>query len=174
MEYVNIDLTKKSNFKPNMLVDINIDGQIKRGWILEVLSSGNAAEGIKVKLTNGEVGRVFGVPNKNELERKNFKFYNLLMNSTEIYLIFERKENTLFIHNDQYIYLFSSKELADISIKNTIFDDKRFCLRGFPNVTKFLRYLDKNEFIYKMIIIDKTRQLLKEQFLDLYKRFYNC
>ena len=172
MEYVDIDITKKTNFKPNMLVDINVNGEIKRGWIQEILSSGNSSDGIKVKLINGEVGRIYGVPNRNELERKNFKFYNLLMNNSEIYLIFYRKENKLFVLNNQYIYLFSNKEIAENSIKNTAFEDKQFCFKVFPNVTKLLRYIEKNDIDYKMIIIDKSRQLLKEQFLELYKRFY--
>lgn len=174
MEYVDIDLTQKKNFRQNMLVDIVVDGKIKRGWILEILSSGNSSDGIKVKLTTGEIGRIYGVPNKNDLERKNFKFYNLLMNNSEIYLIFYRKDNKIFVLNNQYIYLFSNKEIADSSIKNTVFETQQFCLRKFPNVTKLLHYFEKNDIDYNMIIIDKVRQLQKEQFLNLYNKFYNC
>ena len=82
MEYIDIDITKKANFKPNMLVDIIVNGEIKRGWISKILSSGNSSDGIKVQLSNGEVGRIYGVPNRNELDRNNFKFYNLLINNT--------------------------------------------------------------------------------------------
>ena len=174
MEYIDIDITKKANFKPNMLVDIIVNGEIKRGWISKILSSGNSSDGIKVQLSNGEVGRIYGVPNRNELERKNFKFYNLLINNTEIYLIFYRKENTMFILNNQYVYLFSDKKIAENSIKNTILEGNEFCLKSFQNVTKLLKYIEKNNIDYKMIIIDKNRQLSKEQFLDLYKKFYNC
>lgn len=174
LEYVDIDITKKANFKLNMLVDITVNGEIKRGWISEILSSGNSADGIKVKLSNGYIGRIYGVPNKNDLEKKNFKFYNLLINNSKIYLIFYRKNNTMFVLNNQYIYLFSNEEAANNSIKNTIFEDKQFCLQSFQSVTKLLNYLEKHHIDYNTIIIDKTRQLSKEQFLDLYKRFYNC
>lgn len=174
MTYLNVDVTVKSNFKPNMLVDINNNGIIERGWIAKILSSGNASDGIKVQLTNGSIGRIHGVPNKNELERKNFKFYNLLMNNNEIYMIFDKTENQLFILKNTYIYLFSSKEIAEASIKNTVFDNKQFMLQRFPSVTKLLKYIEKHDLKYRAIVIDKTRQLSKTQFEDVYKKFYNC
>ena len=174
MEYLDIDVTKKINFRRGMLVDINENGNITRGWIDKILSSGNSADGIKVQLTNGTTGRVYGIPNPSDLERKNFKFYNLLMNSTEVWLIFYRKENKLFVLNDKYLYLFSSKELAENSIKGTMFEDKQYMLRPFPTVTKLLTYINKNHVSFDMIIIDKSRQLTKSQFEELYKRFYNC
>ena len=174
MIYLDIDITVKSNFRPNMLVDINNNGIIERGWIEKVLSSGNSSDGIKVQLTNGSVGRIYGVPNKNDLERKNFKFYNLLMNNNEIYMIFDKKENKLFVLKNVYIYLFSNKEIAEEGIKNTVFDSSQFVLQRFPSVTKLLKYIEKNNLDYHAIVIDKTRQLSKSQFEDVYKRFYNC
>ena len=80
----------------------------------------------------------------------------------------------MFILNNQYVYLFSDKKIAENSIKNTILEGNEFCLKSFQNVTKLLKYIEKNNIDYKMIIIDKNRQLSKEQFLDLYKKFYNC
>lgn len=174
MEYLDIDISQKSNFKPNMLVDISVDGKIERGWIAKVLSSGNTESGIKVQLTNGKIGRVYGVPNKNDLERKNFKFYNLLMNTNQIYAIFFKKENQIFVLKDAYLYLFSDKEIAEQSIKGTAFENPMFQIRSFPNATKFLKYLEKNQVSFQYIIIDKTRQLTRLQFEEIYKKFYNC
>lgn len=174
MEYIDIDLTKKNNFQAGMLVDISCNNNIVRGWIEKVLSSGNSSDGIKVRLTNGQEGRVYGIPNPSDLERKNFKFYNLLMNSQELYLIFYRKENRLFTLNDKFLYIFSSKELAENSIKNTMFENKEFMLRPFGNMTKLFTYLKKQNVQYSMVIIDKTRQLTKPQLEELYKKFYNC
>ena len=174
MEYLDIDVTKKANFKYGMLVDINNNGNIIRGWIDKILSSGNVSDGIKVQLTNGATGRVIGIPNPSDLEKKNFKFYNLLMNNQELWLIFYRKENKLFTLNNKFLYLFSDKKIAEASIKNTIFEDNQYMLRPFPSATKLFNYLKKNDVVFEMVIIDKERQLTKIQFEDLYKKFYNC
>jgi uncharacterized protein YwbE len=111
MEYLDIDISKKINFHPNMLVDISVDGRIERGWIAKVLSSGNADAGIKVELTNGKVGRVYGVPKKNDLERKNLKYYNLLINNNEFLPVFIRNKINSFDDLKKFDYSWLSENI---------------------------------------------------------------
>lgn len=97
-----VDVTLKKNFRPGMVVDIETEEDkardtVTRGVIAQILSKGNQPKGVKVQLTTGEVGRVYGLPSKEEIRMENFKFYNQFFFLPKMYSIWNKTERKYLI-----------------------------------------------------------------------------
>ena len=153
-----------------MLVEIIENEQVIRGYINKILSNENQTKGIKVSLHNGHTGRIYGVPAKVEIEKEEFKFYNLFFNSCDIYTILNEK-NVFLLDCDgkKCAYLYSSKECALKSIKNTPLEKKPY------NVGKLSRNKNIIELLRKyqidIFVIDMEKQLTNNQLNDLETKF---
>lgn len=165
MIYLDIDISQRSHFQKGMLVDILENEKIIRGYIKKIISNENQEKGIKVSLTNGHSGRIYGVPSKAEIEKENFKFYNLFFNSCDIYTIL--KENNVFLldyNGKKCAYLYSSKDIALKSIKNTPLENKPYHIGKLSRNKKIIELLKKYEI--DIYVIDMEKQLTNTQLND--------
>lgn len=161
---LDIDITKRQNFQKGMLVEIECNGEAKRGYISKILSKEDGKP-IKVELQEGFVGRVFQIPSKDDIEKENFKFFNLFFNSCDIYTIM--KDNSLLLGkcgNLKCAYLFSSKEEAKKATKGTPMAEKPYAIGRLTrkkNITELLK-----KYAVDIFVIDMKHQLRNEELND--------
>lgn len=170
MIYLDIDISQRNNFQKGMLVDILENEQIIRGYINKIISNDNQNKGIKVSLTNGHSGRIYGVPSKAEIEKENFKFYNLFFNTCDIYTIL--KEKSVFLldcNGKKCAYLYSSKDIALKSIKNTPLEQKPYNIGRISRNKNIVDLLKKYEI--DIFVIDMEKQLTNTQLNDYEIKF---
>ena len=74
MEY--LKTIQPKHIRQGMVVDIVVDGEVRRGYVREVLSKGITTKGVKVRLLDGKVGKIIHIPTKRELWQEQVKFYN--------------------------------------------------------------------------------------------------
>lgn len=118
-----IDVTVKKNFRPGMVVDIETEEDkvrdtVTRGVIAQVLSKGNQTKGIKVQLTTGETGRVYGLPTKEEIRMENFKFYNQFFFLPKMFSIWNKIER-------KYLILDYPNQRGAVEKTAFLFEDKK-------------------------------------------------
>ena len=172
MIYLDIDVTQRKNFKKGMLVDITEKENLIRGYISKILSNENQTNGIKVQLSNGHSGRIYGVPSKADIEKEDFKFYNLFFNSCEIHTIL--KENSVLLgdaNGKKCAYLFSSKEKAKQAVKGTCLEQKPYQI-GKLNRKKLITDL-LGKYKIDLFIIDMERQLTNDDLKEKEIHFRN-
>lgn len=170
MIYLDIDVSERNNFKQGMLVDILENEKIVRGYINKIISNENQSKGIKVSLSNGHIGRIYGVPSKAEIEKENFKFYNLFFNTCDIYTIL--KETNVFLldwNGKKCAYLYSSKDSALKSIKNTPLEQKPYNVGKLNRKKNIIELLKKYDI--DIFIIDMEKQLTNSELNDLEIKF---
>lgn len=170
MNYLDIDTTIKNNFKVGMMVDVQENDKIYRGYIKKILSNDNQDKGIKVLLENGHSGRIYGVPSKAEIEKQDFKFFNLFFNSETIYVLLKDNEVfTISSNNKNCAYLFSSKEKALKAVQGTPLENKPYHtnkLTRKKNITELLA-----KYNIDIFVIDMKRQLTNQELNDLEIKF---
>lgn len=101
------------------------DAEIRRGYVKKILSKSDNKKGIKVKLSNGRVGRVFEIYSKNQIRAESFKFYNTLFYLKNVYSLYHKKNKdfiTLKSRNgkgeiENIAFIFSSREKAENIMK---------------------------------------------------------
>ena len=165
MIYLDIDISKRNNFKKGMLVDIIENENIIRVYIEKILSnenSNNSEKGIKVQLSNKHSGRIYGVPSKVEIEKDNFKFYYLFFNTCDIYTILEDKNVfVLDFQGKKCAYLYSNKDIALKSIKITPFEKRPYRIGKLNRNKNIVELLKK--YNIDIFVIDMEKQLTSEQ-----------
>lgn len=177
---VEIDVTMKKNFKPGMLVEIEVDKtedssgnkEVLRGRLLTVLSKGNQKKGIKVELTTGEKGRVIHVPTRDEIKLENFKFYNKFFYLQHIYSIWnktERKYYTLsYPHgekNETTVFLFEDKSEAERLMKDLHLSPQEYMVKEInrrKSIYENFKTIDVDVFR-----VNRDRRICYEQFNQL-------
>lgn len=170
MIYLDIDISQRNNFQKGMLVDILEKENLVRGYISKILSNENQEKGIKVLLHNGHSGRIYGVPAKAEIEKEEFKFYNLFFNTCDIFTILNEKNVFLLDCNGKKCaYLYSSKEIATKSIKNTPLEKKPYNIGKLSRNKNIIDLLKKYQI--DIFVIDMEKQLTNEQLNDLEMKF---
>lgn len=170
MIYLDIDISQRNNFQKGMLVDILENEQIIRGYINKIISNDNQTKGIKVSLTNGHIGRVYGIPSKFEIEKENFKFYNLFFNTCDIYTILKDKNVFLLDCNGKKCaYLYSSKDIALKSVKNTPLEKNPYKIGKLNRNKNIIELLKKYEI--DIFVIDMEKQLTNTQLNDYEIKF---
>lgn len=140
---MDIDVTIKKNFKKGMMVDILADedklsGRITRGYISTVISKADSKKGIKVELTSGIKGIAQHIPTKDSVKLENFKFYNRFFFTSKLYSIWNNAERKYFVmnyqnrtteHIEQTVFLFDSKEEAQVFLNELNLDKKLFTVK---------------------------------------------
>ena len=170
MLYLEVDLTKKENFTKGMLVDIEVKEDIYRGYITKIISSNTKGKPIKVQIHTGEVGRIYGVPSKDEIEKETFKFYNLFFNYNQIYTVLNGNEVfVLPIQDKRIIYLYSSEEEARQAVKNTPLEQKPYRISRLKRTKHLVELLHK--YNANLYIIDMDKQLSSNDLKELETRF---
>lgn len=182
--YVDIDVRLKENIIVGLLVDIVEDKnkstqEITRGRVKRIISNTDCNRGIKVELTNGAIGHCKGVPNKNEIKKDNFKFYNIFFYQEYIYGLWDKKNNKFLVVNrvnkindclEKSLFLFSSKEIAEEKIKNTSLENNNYSIRSIrrknKTITKFFKDYDIDYFI-----IDTNKKIERIRFEELESQF---
>lgn len=88
--YIYQEINKK-DLKKGTLVEIIIgDDTVKRGRIHEVISKTTPKDKMyRVELTNGSKGKVIKIISKDEVELENFKFFNILFYSKNVYSLYD-------------------------------------------------------------------------------------
>lgn len=161
---LDIDITKRSNFQKGMLVDIIVGDKTVRGYIVKILSQEDGKP-IKVQINDGNTGRVYQIPSKNDIEKEEFKFFNLFFNTCDIHTIIKGDSLLLADCNGlKCAYLFSSKEKAVLSVKGTPMSEKPYHIGRLTrkkNITEILKKYDVDIFV-----IDMKYQLTNEQLND--------
>lgn len=182
--YVDIDVTLKENIIVGLLVDIveeqnKSTQKITRGRVKRIISNSDCNRGIKVELTNGAIGHSKGVPNKNEIKKDNFRFYNLFFYQEYIYSIWDKKNNNFLVVNrenkinhkfEKSIFLFSSKEIAESKIKGTSLDNNNYLIRSIKRKNKPITIFFKNYDI-DYFLIDNSKKINKIRFNELESQF---
>lgn len=161
---LDIDITKRQNFQKGMLVEIECNGEAKRGYIAKILSQEDGKP-IKVELQEGFTGRVFQIPSKDDIEKENFRFFNLFFNTCEIHTIM--KENSLLLGNCgglKCAYLFSSKEEAKKATKGTSMAEKPYAIGKLTRKKHITELLKK--YAVDIFVIDMKYQFTNEELND--------
>lgn len=133
-----------------------------RGYIKRIVTQGKSDK-VKVELDNGEIGVVIHIFSKEELQLESFKFYNRLLFSKEIYVIWNRYEQYHFVqnsHDTKVLYLFQSKDEANKFIKKYLNDN--FMVQSIKKEKKSLEQIfSKTDF--NTYYIDLSRRISRKK-----------
>lgn len=119
-----------------MLVEIEAENEIYRGYIEEVITKTNQAKKVNVRLKTGEVGSVVHLVTREEMDMERFIYYNHFLSTQKIASIWDRKVNKYFILEAQYpkksetrryAYLFTDEAIANDVLSSL--NDDRYMLR---------------------------------------------
>lgn len=108
-----IDLTKRSNVRTGLMVEIASGEQLHKGIVVEILSKGGNSDGIKVKLSTGEVGNVKRLVSKQEVRLESFKFWNLFLNANRIFSIYDNEVGH-FLEIDRISKITGKREVVSL------------------------------------------------------------
>lgn len=174
INYVDIDITDKKQIQVGMLVDIRVQEEIKRGIIKKILSKQSTEKPLKVELTNGLIGRLVGVPSKIDLEKENFKFYNLFLNNSIICALYDRRTNQCYMSNIEtsngkktVIYLFGNANEAKQMLKGSKFDNKNYYIRPIKR-DYYIPYAYPSDFY----IINLKKKISAKNLEGMERKFY--
>lgn len=183
--YLDLDVKIKSNIIKGLIVDIveekNKQSQeVTRGYVKRLISNSDQKnKGIKVELTNGAVGRVVGIPSKNDIQKENFKFYNVFFYQDIIYGIWDKKNKQFFVIKRQNkltgriektMLLFSDLDIANAKIKGTPFEDRNFQIKSIKRKSKLITNVFKNYDI-DVFSINTERKVSIKKMKDLEEKF---
>ena len=185
--YLDIDVTIKDNICVGLVVDIVEDKNrstqiITTGCVKKIISNKDCKRGIKVELTNGATGHIKGIPSKNDIKKEAFKFYNLFFYKEDIYSLWDKSQNKFLIINrlnrlnklnkniEKTLFLFSSLEEAEKSIKGTSLDNKNISIRKIRRKNKSICTFFKNYDI-NVYYINMNKKLTNIKLEELEKRF---
>lgn len=175
--YVDENINRKS-LKPNTYVEIVVgDTEIVRGKIKEVISKKAPKDGlIKVKLQSGKVGKVIKIITKEEIQLENFKILNLFFHSKSHYTIYNKKDKKYSLmekekHNRKitYLMIFSSKELAESTLKRSKCNDENHQvvkLNPNKNLYKNVQHINAD-----FVLIDMKRTIIKSKLKEYESKF---
>lgn len=174
--YIQHDIDRKA-LKKHTKVEIVIeDKEICKGLIDEVLSKTTPKNGkIRVRLTDGKIGTVTKIITPDEVKLEEFKFLNRFFYSKEIYSLYNKKEKTYQLiqridktQNKVYnhILIFSDKELAINTFKNTKYDTKDFCIVKLNRNKRIYENFKNNKIHYVRIDMKKTTSIIKFKKLE--------
>ena len=174
--YIYQEIDKK-DLKKGTLVDIIIgEGTIKRGRIKELKSKTTPKDKMhKVELTNGLIGKVIKIVSKDEVELENFKFFNILFYSKEVYSIYncEQRNYTTINKKDselQHILIFTGKEEASDMInksKEKFNNCKVNKLHPNKRISENFKKVNKIDYV----IINNTKKVSFSKFKELENQF---
>ena len=131
-------MINKKQLQLGMLVDIQMNNTVKRGYITKIISQGNSKKGVKVRLHTGEEGRVERIITKDDIRLENFKFYNRFFFLPHLYTVWNRTENSFLIFEhtpahkqvpEKTALLFDSEENAMLFLENTPFQPPHYEVR---------------------------------------------
>jgi len=177
---IEIDVTVKKNFKPGMIVEIEVEKSednrgtknVLRGRLLKVLSNGNQKRGIKVELTTGEKGRVVHVPTRDEIKLENFKFFNQFFYLPHIYSIWNKQERRYYTlsyphgaNTEETVFLFEAKAEAERLMKDLHLSPQDYMVKEINRrkaIYENFKTLDVDVFR-----INRDRRMSYEQFNQL-------
>lgn len=175
INYVDIDITDRKVIKSGMYVDITTEkNEVKRGYIKQILTRENNNKPLKVELTDGNTGRILGVPSKIDLEKENFKFYNLFLNESHICALYDRKEDQCYMSKTETpsgvkstIYLFSDSREAKELLKGSKFDNKNYYIRPIKRTDYIVKL-----YISDYYVIDLKKKISMENLEIMERKFY--
>lgn len=181
---MNIDLSKRTNIKHGMLVEI-VDEKDKetqeltRGFIQDIISKESNKKGIKVRLTTGEEGHIKKVITTDELKSENFKFWNIFFYLPKIYSIWDSKERKYLLIDhinkttgqlEKTGLLFDSKEEATKFLKSTKYGkDKNFIVNELNRKKRI--YENFKTLSVDCFRINLTKKLTYDKFVELEEKF---
>lgn len=146
-----MDGTIRKNICKGLLVDIvkkehQPTGELTRGYVVEILTkSPQHHRGIKVRLSNGAVGRVQEIPSKEDIRLENFKFYNIFFQAKKLYSIWNSESETYLVIDhmntkgvaEKTSFVFDTHEQASSFLKGTKYESKTYPVREI-NRKKFI------------------------------------
>ncbi|TCK01375.1 UNVERIFIED_ORG: uncharacterized protein YwbE [Anoxybacillus amylolyticus] len=101
MEY--LKTIQPKHIRQGMVVDIVVDGEVRRGYVREVLSKGTTTKGVKVRLLDGKEGKIVHIPTKRELWQEQVKFYNsFLFGDVYGYWNAEKQQWDVLLYDNPY------------------------------------------------------------------------
>ncbi|ADO59716.1 YwbE family protein [Paenibacillus polymyxa] len=167
-----LDGTVRKNIKIGMLVDIvkkkdQPTGNLTRGYVQRLLTnSPNHHRGIKVELTNGDIGRVQRILTKDDIRIENFKFYNHFFFLNKIFSIWDASQNHYLIIDynnvsngtrEKTSFVFDTFEGACAFLKGTKYDSKDYPIREINR--RKLIFDNFNKIGTEFVRINKDRKL---------------
>lgn len=129
----------------------------------------------KVELTNGSVGKVIKIVSKDEVDLENFKFFNILFYSKEVYSIYNCDLQNYFTINKkdselQHILIFTDKEEAYTTInksKEKFNNCKVNKLHPKKRISENFKKVNKIDYV----IINNTKKVSFKKFKELENEF---
>ncbi|PBF99902.1 DUF2196 domain-containing protein [Clostridioides difficile] len=172
-----VDTSKLDNILKGLLVEIvakedKESQKLTRGYVDTIISKKDKKGGIIVELTNGKKGAVKDIVNKNQLKKENFKFYNLFINESKIYSIWDKSNKKFLVvrhlnkisgNYENLAYLFDDLEMAKKELNKI--SDKNYVLKPISR-KKFITDNFKESNV-KAFSINKKRKITKEKLLEL-------
>lgn len=167
---------RRKNLRPGMMVEVNLNNEIVRGIIKEVIPPHLSNNDLEVELTTGSKGPLVRIVTKNEIEQETFKFYNLFFHSRHLLTIWNKyTKKTLLLRTSnkrtaQVEYaamLFSSEEIAKKFLEEL--DDKDHAIRRISRQIPITENF-KNEMVthYRL---DESRRLNEQRLNQLEEQF---
>lgn len=131
-----MEMIRRKDVQVGMLVEIECENNIIRGYITDIHTKTNNAKQVIVKIKTGEVGKVVHLVTREEMEMERFKYYNRFFYEQTILSIWDKKINKYYILEEtqpktnktrHYAYLFTDERVAK-SVLSSLKDD-RYMLR---------------------------------------------
>lgn len=174
--YIYQEIDKK-DLQKGTLVDIAIgEDTIIRGRIKQVKSKTTPKDGMyKVELNNGSIGKVLKIVSNNEVELENFKFFNILFYSKNVYSIYNyEKQNYTTINkkdsNLEYILIFTNESEALKTLnksKEKFANCKVNKLHPNKKISENFKKVNKVDYV----IINNTKKVSFKKFKELEVEF---
>ena len=156
-----------------LLVEIEINGTLKRGYIKEILYKNKKEREITVKLVDNSVGIIQNIITKAQLKKENFKFYNLFIHEDKIFSIYNKKTKEYFIYTDNkstnFIFLFNNSNIGKEVIKKL--NNSDLVLKAISK--KGLISDNFKKYNYTVFNINNERLILKSKLNELQVYFQN-
>lgn len=120
-----------------MLVEIDSQNAVIRGYIKNIITKTNTAERVKVELKSGDIGYVEHLVTRDEMKIEQLKYYNHFFYAKTITSIWDKQSNKYLVtpvfnerkqKDDLFAYLFTDDTVA----KRVLSDlgDDRYMLRS--------------------------------------------
>lgn len=158
-----------------MCVDINVSGNVVRGYIAKVLYDPNDRD-VRVRLKTGTEGTIHRIVTKAQLEKETFTFYNVFFHAKHLLSIWNKETNRYFISPikrpggqppEQTAFLFSDETLAKEFLQEL--QKPELALRRISRRKTVLENFDKETIV--SFRLDEQRKVTKAKMKQLEAHF---
>ena len=104
-------MIRRKHLKVGMLVEIETNNQIIRGYIKQVIPPKQPNQPIEVELKSGVIGIIDRIVTTEDVKQESFKFFNLFFHSKHLLTIHHKFTKDIYSVN-QTGYIFSEESIA--------------------------------------------------------------